>query len=150
MDFQLDSKRTNWTIYHSREEANIAAQEEANATGIPQYSVRKPTGFIVTPEHPPNVGAVPFNPDMELTFDILKVPTVRAPVPAAEQPVLPWKISKETLFGVEVADAKGRVVYSVDYSQAAMSPVMRLEAGRLALSNARLIVEQINKLLLQS
>jgi len=61
-------ERTNWTIYPTAREAQAAAREEANSTGAIQYTIRKPTGFIVTPDNSADPGAAAFPPPYDLSF----------------------------------------------------------------------------------
>jgi len=63
-------ERTNWTIYPTARDARVAAREEANSTGAIQYVIKKPTGFIVTPDNAADPSAASFLPPHDLNFTL--------------------------------------------------------------------------------
>lgn len=63
-------ERTNWTIYPTAREAHVAAREEATSTGAIQYVIRKPAGFIVTPDNSADPSAAAFLPPYNLNFTV--------------------------------------------------------------------------------
>jgi hypothetical protein len=78
-------ERTNWTIYPAARDAYEAAREEATATCVIQYVIRKPAGFIVTPDNSADPGAASFSPPYELNFTVDgKVPRELTAVDLAE------------------------------------------------------------------
>jgi hypothetical protein len=62
--------RSNWTIYPSARDAQVAAREEANAAGVIQYVIKNPAGFIVTPDNSGDPSAVPFLPPYDLNYTV--------------------------------------------------------------------------------
>ena len=73
------AERTNWTVYPSARDAHVAAREEANSTGLIQYVIKKPIGYIVTPDNAGDTNAASFAPPYDLDFAI----TVKDKVPRA-------------------------------------------------------------------
>ncbi|HEY5291604.1 MAG TPA: hypothetical protein VIJ43_04745 [Burkholderiales bacterium] len=79
------AERTNWTIYPTDRDARAAACEEATSTGVIQYVIRKPTGFIVTPDNSADPNAASFLPPYDLNFTVQgKVPRELTAVDIAE------------------------------------------------------------------
>jgi hypothetical protein len=78
-------ERTNWTIYPAARDAQVAAREEATSTGVIQYVIKKPTGFIVTPDNSADPSAASFLPPYDLNFTVNgKVPRELTAVDLAE------------------------------------------------------------------
>lgn len=68
-------ERTNWTIYPTARDAHAAAREEAASTGVIQYVIKKPSGFIVTPDNSADPSAASFLPPYDLNYTVQgKVP----------------------------------------------------------------------------
>jgi hypothetical protein len=63
--------RTCWTIYSIEREANAAALEEAASTGVIQYVIKKPNGYIITPDNVSDPNAAFFLPPGSLSFEVL-------------------------------------------------------------------------------
>jgi hypothetical protein len=79
------AERTNWTIYPTARDAQVAAREEATATGVIQYVIKKPTGFIITPDNSADPNAASFLPPYDLNFTVQgKVPRELTAVDLAE------------------------------------------------------------------
>jgi hypothetical protein len=66
----MQAERTNWTIYPAAPDARVAAQEEATSTGVIQYVIKKPTGFIVTPDNSTDPSAASFLPPYGLNYRV--------------------------------------------------------------------------------
>src|SRR5512141_1835923 len=75
----MQAERTNWTVYPCARDAQVAAREEANSTGVIQYVIKKPIGYIVTPDNAEDANAASFAPPYDLAF----ASTVKDKVPRA-------------------------------------------------------------------
>jgi hypothetical protein len=74
-EMSTQPERTNWTIYPAARDAHVAAREEATSTGVIQYVIKKPAGFIVTPDNSADPSAASFLPPYDLNFTVKgKVP----------------------------------------------------------------------------
>lgn len=62
------AKRTCWTIYSTELEAQVVAREEATFTGVIQYVIKNPNGFIITPDNLTDRNAASFLPQGGLNF----------------------------------------------------------------------------------
>lgn len=81
----MQSARTNWAIYPAAPDARVAAQEEATSTGVIQYVIKKPTGFIITPDNSTDPSAASFLPPYELNYRVQnRVPRALTAVDVSE------------------------------------------------------------------
>jgi hypothetical protein len=62
--------RSNWIVYCSARDAQVAAREEANSAGVIQYVIKSPAGFIVTPNNSGDPSAVSYLPLYGLNYRV--------------------------------------------------------------------------------